>query len=352
LLVWAIFCVPFLAHADPYQPDGDGQVVIDAEHFDLNVGLGGRDWVDDFTPGYVGDGAMQSVPDTFFKVTTNIASNSPRMDYEVEYSAPVTLNVWIRGLGLSGSRDSAWVGVDGNDGAAQVVSLTRGSYGWTTSGQISLSAGVHTINIWMREDGSIVDRVLLTPQSTVPTGDGPAESTRGGGAPGNTAPEAFDDSFTVNEDSADNSLAVLADNGGGGPDSDPDGDPVTIVSTQNPGSANGTVLINGTSDGLIYTPVADFAGTESFDYTIGDGLGGFSTATVTVTVNNSNNDSPVLAPVGPRSATEEQSLSFSVSASDVDGASCRARRVLQTTTMAQVASAGRRQRAMHPGHIQ
>jgi lysophospholipase L1-like esterase len=104
------------------------------------------------------------------------------MDYQVELAAPATLNVWIRGLGLSGSRDSIWVGVDGNDVAAQVVSLSRGSYGWTTSGQISLSAGVHTINVWMREDGAIVDRIFLTPLSTVPTGDGPAESTRGGGS--------------------------------------------------------------------------------------------------------------------------------------------------------------------------
>jgi lysophospholipase L1-like esterase len=156
-----------------YQPDGSGQFVMEAEHFDSNVSQGIRDWVDDFTAGYVGDGAMQSVPNSFYKVTSNIGTNSPRMDYQVELAAPATLNVWIRGLGLSGSR---------NDVAAQVVSLSRGSYGWTTSGQISLSAGVHTINVWMREDGAIVDRIFLTPLSTVPTGDGPAESTRGGGS--------------------------------------------------------------------------------------------------------------------------------------------------------------------------
>jgi len=319
-LVWASCCIPFLAYAEPYQPDGDGQVVMEAEHFDLNVGLSGRDWVADSTAGYVGDSAMQSVPNSWFKITSNLAATSPRMDYEVEYTAPVTLNVWVRGLGLSGSRDSIWIGIDGNDGAAQNISLTRDSYGWAAAGQLAVSAGVHTINVWMREDGSIVDRILLTPLSTTPTGDGPAESTRGTSTPGNTPPEAFDDSFTVNEDSVDNPLAVLADNGGGGPDADPDGDPITIVSVQSPGSANGTVAANGTSDGLNYTPEPDFAGTETFDYTIGDGLGGFATATVTVTVNNSNNDVPVLAPVGPRTATEEQSLSFTVSASDVDGA--------------------------------
>jgi len=293
---------------------------MEAEHFDLNVSQSGRDWIAVFEPGYVGDNALQSLPNSWLKLTTNLNANSPRLDYEVEYAAPVTLNVWVRGLGLSGSRDSVWVGVDGNDAAAQDITLTRGVYGWVSAGQVTLSAGVHTINIWMREDGSIVDRLLLTPLSTVPSGDGPPESSRGSSTPGNTPPDAFNDSFTVDEDSTDNALAVLADNGGGGPDSDPDGDPVTVVSVDNPGSANGAVAINGAADGLTYTPAADFAGAETFDYTIGDGLGGTATATVTVTVNNSNNDTPILAPVGPRSAKEDQLLTFSVSASDVDGA--------------------------------
>ena len=167
-----------------YQPDADGQFVMEAEHYDLNVSQGSRDWVDDFTSGYVGDGAMQSVPNSFHKVTSDIATNSPRMDYQVELAAAATMNVWVRGLGLSGSRDSIWIGVDGNDAAAQNLSLTRGSYGWKSAGQVSLSAGVHTINVWMREDGSIVDRILLTPLSTTPSGDGPTESTRGGGGGG------------------------------------------------------------------------------------------------------------------------------------------------------------------------
>ena len=341
-----------------YQPDGNGQFVMEAEHFDANTSAGNRDWAADFSAGYVGDSAMQSVPDSFTKVTTNLNANSPRMDYQVEVPSQTTFNVWVRGLGLSGSRDSVWIGVNGNDSAADNVSLTRGSFGWTSAGQVSLAVGVHTINVWMREDGSIVDRLLLTPLATTPSGGGPPESTRGGGGggpPGNTPPEAFDDSFTVDEDSTNNALAVLADNGGGA-DSDPDGDSVTIVSVDNPGSANGTIQINGTADGLLYTPAANFAGAENFNYTIGDGLGEFATATVIVTVNNSNNDSPVLAPVGPRSATEEQLLSFGVSANDVDGlpspimsadlSQLPAHRVLSTITTARATSAGRRPRMM------
>lgn len=41
------------------------------------------------------------------------------------------------------------------------------------------TTGVHTVNLWMREDGTIVDKVVITSSSTyTPTGTGPAESNR------------------------------------------------------------------------------------------------------------------------------------------------------------------------------
>ncbi|OQX12316.1 MAG: hypothetical protein BWK80_43840 [Desulfobacteraceae bacterium IS3] len=72
-------------------------------------------------------------------------------------------------------------------------------------------------------------------------------------------------------------------------DGDPNGNPLTITSVTKP--ANGTVVIdNGgtpddpSDDRVIYTPKPGFVGTDSFDYTISDGLGGTATASVTVTV--------------------------------------------------------------------
>jgi hypothetical protein len=93
------------------------------------------------------------------------------------------------------------------------------------------------------------------------------------------APDAIDDSATTDEETPV-TIAVL-DN-----DSDPEGDPLTIIEfTQ---GAHGTVVIDPESGNPVYTPEANFTGTDTFTYTISDGHGGTDTATVTVTVNPVN----------------------------------------------------------------
>jgi hypothetical protein len=64
-------------------------------------------------------------------------------------------------------------------------------------------------------------------------------------------------------------------------DSDPDGDPLTIISTTQPVNG-GSVQISGNS--IIYTPARGFTGTDGFTYTISDGRGGTATANVVVVV--------------------------------------------------------------------
>ena len=107
---------------------------------------------------------------------------------------------------------------------------------------------------------------------------------------------AGEDTFNVIEDSVDNSLLVLDNDGLG-----PAGGTIEITAVGTP-SQGGTVTFENCVDvnpgdcsvagRLLYTPAADFAGTETFTYTIVDGLGGSSTANVTVFVENVN-DLPV-----------------------------------------------------------
>ena len=70
-------------------------------------------------------------------------------------------------------------------------------------------------------------------------------------------------------------------------DTDADGDILTVNTTPVTDVSNGTLTLN--SDGsFIYTPNANFNGTDSFTYEVSDGNGGTDQATVTITVNSIN----------------------------------------------------------------
>jgi hypothetical protein len=89
------------------------------------------------------------------------------------------------------------------------------------------------------------------------------------------APVAADDSART-DNAVPVTVAVL------GNDSDPDGDSLTVVAGG--AASNGTVSC--TASACTYTPRAGFVGVDSFDYTVSDGRGTTSTATVSVTVGN------------------------------------------------------------------
>jgi hypothetical protein len=67
-------------------------------------------------------------------------------------------------------------------------------------------------------------------------------------------------------------------------DSEPDGDPLTITAKTD--GAHGFVQILSGGTQIKFTPTAGYVGTDSFTYTISDGLGGFATATVAMTMGN------------------------------------------------------------------
>ncbi|MCB0079359.1 MAG: cadherin-like domain-containing protein, partial [Caldilineaceae bacterium] len=76
-------------------------------------------------------------------------------------------------------------------------------------------------------------------------------------------------------------------------DSDPDGDALTISITSQPG--HGAATVNNLQ--IVYTPNADFVGSDSFTYTIVDGKGGNATATVTVTVSAQSGSQMIYLPL-------------------------------------------------------
>ncbi|WP_420641694.1 Ig-like domain-containing protein [Candidatus Leptofilum sp.] len=128
-------------------------------------------------------------------------------------------------------------------------------------------------------------------------------------------PNAADDGYTVDENSSNNTLMVLSN------DTDPDNvsETFTITAVDNPTTQNGVATINGST--ILYTPQAGFVGTDTFTYTIEDSTNRSDTATVTITVQDVNED-PIIDQVSPQSISvdEDGTLSplLNLTASDGD----------------------------------
>ena len=123
------------------------------------------------------------------------------------------------------------------------------------------------------------------------------------------APTANNDIATTDEDTSVN-VNVLAN------DVEPDGDTLNVVSVTQ--GTNGAVTVNPDKT-IKYAPALNFFGSDSFTYTIDDGHGGQSTATVNVTV-NAVNDAPVFS-INVLSQTVQYSdpiTPVNVTVSDVD----------------------------------
>jgi len=203
-LVLVLVLTAGTAMADPLQqdPDPNGIVCVEAENFDENTPRPPHTWelitvaASGFAPpnGFTGGYAMQSTPTTPAggagpDAPADFLANSPRLDYEVNFIKTGTHYVWVLAWGLDGNSDSLHSGLDGQHvPTADRITGFGNNYRWTNTAyqdpeRIMIdvtSAGVHTFNIWMREDGSVVDKILLTTNPNyTPTGAGPEESWRG-----------------------------------------------------------------------------------------------------------------------------------------------------------------------------
>ena len=122
--------------------------------------------------------------------------------------------------------------------------------------------------------------------------------------PLNTAPRALPQSPNVVED------GVLAITLAG---EDDENDPLTFLLGTGP--EHGT--LSGVAPDLTYTPAADFFGSDSFTFSVSDGVLVSTEATVSIEVSPVN-DPPRITSVAPTLAMADHELSYDVLATDVD----------------------------------
>lgn len=148
--------------------ESGGIVVLEAEEAFTNITRNGQAWtLTTALTGFNGAGYMQALPDTGSNLSTT--NNAPEMKYQANFTSAGTRTVWVRGSGVDANGDSVHVGVNGNLSTASNITFftVNNTWAWTnrtTTGTatITVSAGTNTVNVWMREDGMRVDRILLT----------------------------------------------------------------------------------------------------------------------------------------------------------------------------------------------
>ncbi len=156
------------ASACNVDPEG---TYIEAEKYSDTISQGSSDFVEENVEiGYLGTGYLRS--------NGAGSSSCPPADegkeYRVNFTSTGTYKVWIRGFAVSGSSDSIFIGIDGTC----VGSLSHGGifneWIWTNtlkSGANTItipSSEFHKINIWIRENGHLVDGIYITKGDETP----------------------------------------------------------------------------------------------------------------------------------------------------------------------------------------
>jgi len=232
---------------------------------------------------------------TSFDLTTLLAPVAQDDAFVADQDTVVTGNVLAdNGNGVDSDPDGDALSV-----AAETIVTTNGSVIIATNGDFTYTpnagySGIDSFTYTLQDSFGATDTALAS--ITI-------------NAPANNSPAAVDDSFFGNEDAAITG-DVLSN------DTDTDGDNLAVSIATN--AANGLLVVN--SDNTIsYTPNANYNGTDSFTYSVSDGNGGTSVATVNLTIDPVN-DVPVSV-IDVVSINEDSIITIDVlgNDSDVDG---------------------------------
>ena len=178
----------------------DGLLVVEVEHYESSFSGSGRAenhrWERDPTPPtpFSAQGVMLATPNA--DLNLELGLEGPRLSYLLRFERPGTLYLWVRMYSAASEDNSVHLGLDG-------IAVTQARWGvrlpptqrkvWAWTGERSDDQGAERVQVeigpgesltrrldlWMREDGVRVDKVLLTrDKSFVPKDLGPNESPK------------------------------------------------------------------------------------------------------------------------------------------------------------------------------
>jgi len=190
VLCLAIVACARVGYAFRQDAGPQGILSVEAEHFSRKVSRAVAEWERLESGGASGGAAMGASPasDSVI-VDSRFAEEAPALEYDVHFARSGTHYVWIRGWAPDRFSDSCHLGLDGQElsSADRISDFSLERWSWsgaTLDGPRAVvevsSPGTHTLHLWMRESGMVVDKIVLTTDAGfVPSGFGPEESSAG-----------------------------------------------------------------------------------------------------------------------------------------------------------------------------
>ena len=189
--------------------ESDSLLVMEAENAQANIPKSNQLWEEATEQsGYSFPGYMASTPDVGNVYKNNALDQSPELQFEVEFETPGLYNFWARLAALSKKSNTMHIGLNGtlHETSSTVSVANDGAWHWTTAWDHGsktafeiTTPGTYTINVWVREDGVLFDKLLFIIDDTYePTGEGPPESTRAYGNVAAKANQATRDGLALN----------------------------------------------------------------------------------------------------------------------------------------------------------
>lgn len=141
---------------------GTELIVIDAINTIANQATAGHTWQTITENNILGEAALaglQAVPDNGADMGVGLG---PQVTYQVNVQSGGTYYVWIAGLAPDINGNDLHIGLNGV-GKGVIDGFSAGSASWVKMpSSIPILPGANTINLWMKEDGVKIFKILLT----------------------------------------------------------------------------------------------------------------------------------------------------------------------------------------------
>ncbi|HRY48867.1 MAG TPA: PA14 domain-containing protein [Candidatus Paceibacterota bacterium] len=170
--------------SDLFAQRADGYVILEAEHATRNTPASDSDeWLArNAAAGFSGTGYMVVPNGRGGGSVSDTLGTGALLEFDIRFAQTGIHTVWIRGWNenhtdssTAGTDDSVYVGFDGAlVGVGNDASLSGFPYtGWvwrsdrqTGSDPVTIdvsTAGLHVLNLWHREDGTLIDKIIIEP---------------------------------------------------------------------------------------------------------------------------------------------------------------------------------------------